>query len=78
MTVVWHVEDLKVSHKDHFEFTRLAEYLTDIYGGLKVYRGKLHDYLGMDLDYSEKGIGKVLIINYLNTVLREVPENLGT
>ena len=50
MTVVWHVNDFKVSHKDSFEVTKLGAYLHDIYRELKVNHGKLYYYLGMDLD----------------------------
>ena len=77
MTVVCHVNDLKVSHKDSFEVTRLAAYLNDICGDLKANQGKVHDYLGMYLDYSEEGIMKKSMIKYLNNVFRELPENLG-
>ena len=33
MTVIWHVDDLKVSCKDGFEITKLIHYLNKIYGG---------------------------------------------
>ena len=33
MTVVWHVDDLKVSHVNSFEITKFAGYLSIIYGG---------------------------------------------
>ena len=47
MTVTWHVDDLKVSHKDPFEITKFTAYLSSIYGKkLSVKRGKVHDYLG--------------------------------
>ena len=49
MTVVWHADDLKVLHKDLFEVTRLAAYLTGIYDDMKVNSEKLYKYLGMDL-----------------------------
>ena len=65
MTVVWHVENLKFSHRDPFEFTRLVEYLTDIYGGLKVNRGKVKNYLGMDLYYYEEVFLNLSMIKYL-------------
>ena len=56
MTVTWHVDDLKVSHKDPFEITKLAHFLSKIYGQkLVVHRGKYHDYLGMDLITLIKG-----------------------
>ena len=59
MTVVWHVENLKVSHKDSFI------YLTDIYGGLKVNCGKVQNYLGMDLYYYEEVFLNLSMIKYL-------------
>ena len=53
MTVTWHVGGLKVSHEDPFEITKFAHFLSKIYRQkLVVHRGKYHDYLGMDLDYS--------------------------
>ena len=55
--VVWHMDDLKVSHVDSFEITKFEGYLPSIYGGLIVHRGKLHDYLVMYLRY----IGQVTV-----------------
>ena len=77
MTVVWHVDDLKVSHKKDIEITKLAMYLNDIYTGLKVNQGKIHDYLGMNLDFSEDGNVKVSMILYLNEILHDFSELLG-
>ena len=77
MTVVWHVDDLKVSHKKAIEITKLAMYLDDIYPGLKVNQCKIHDYLGMNLDFSEDGNVKVSMIPYLLEILRHFPELLG-
>ena len=77
LTVVWHVDNLLVSHKDSFEITKLAVYLEDIYGGLLVKRGKVHDYLGMTLDFSKKRSLQVSMIPYLNNILQEFPEKLG-
>ena len=54
MTVTRHVENRKISHKDIYQTTKFAIYLSRIYGKkLAVQRGKVHDYLGMELDYSE-------------------------
>ena len=69
MTATWHVDELKVSHKDPLETTKFAHYLSLQYGKkLTVNRGKVHGYLGMDLDYSRKGEVKVSIIKYLQKV----------
>ena len=68
--MVWHVDDIKVSHKDPFEVTNFDQYLLIIYGEkLKVNRGKIHDYLGINLDYIETGVVKVLVIKYQQKVL---------
>ena len=56
MTVTWHVDNLKVSHKDPHQITKFSSYLSSIYGEkLAVKIGKVHDYIGMELDYSERG-----------------------
>ena len=53
MTGVWHVDDLKVLHKDPFEVTKFDKYLCIIYGNKpNLHRGKIHDYLGMGFYYS--------------------------
>ena len=55
MTVTWHVHDFKVSHVHGAEVDKFAQYLRDIYGDeLTHHTGNIHDYLGIDLDYSEK------------------------
>ena len=75
MTVVYPVDDLKVSHKDHFEVTKFSQCLLMIYcNKLKLHRVKIHDYLLMDFDYSEKGVLKVPIIKYLQKFLDKFPE----
>ena len=75
VTVTWHVDDLKVSHVDPFQVTRFAEYLASIYGEkLTVNRGKVHDYLGMDLDFSIKGKVKIGQIKYTRKMIDEFPK----
>ena len=77
MTVVFHVDDLKVSHKSDFEITRLANYLRDLCGKVKVSRGEKHNFLGMDLDFaSVPGVMQVSTIPYLNGMFCEFPEEL--
>ena len=50
-------------------------YLKGIYGkGLVVHCGKIHDYLGMDLDYIKDGKVKVCMIKYLIKVIQAFPE----
>ena len=74
MKFVWHFDDLKLSHKSEFDITRFTDYLVSIYGDLSSSRGKVHDYLGMNLDLSDKGKLQVSMIPYLINVLKEFPE----
>ena len=63
MTVPWHVDDLKVSYKESTEVTKFIRTLGGEYGdGLKVTRGNMPSYLGMDFDYSIKGTVKLSMI----------------
>ena len=62
MMVVWNVDNLKVSHVKSFETNKFSGYLSIIYGRLTVNRGKVHDYLVIDLDYSKQVTVKVSMI----------------
>jgi hypothetical protein len=79
MTVTWHVDDLKVSHEDPAEIAKFANYLAVIYGkALTVHRGKIHNYLGMDLDYMTKGKVGVSMIKYVDKILEGFSKELGS
>ena len=72
MTVIWHVDDLKLSHVDESENTKFAKWMKTMYGEkLTVHRGKIHDYLGMDMDWSKDGKVTISMIEYLYRILDE-------
>ena len=79
MTICWHVNDLKVSHVDKNAVTALALELAKLYGPkTKIARGRVHDYLGMQLDWgSSPGTMIVSMIKYLQKVIEEFPEVLN-
>ena len=68
--VIWPVDYLKVSHLDIFKIATVSVYLSSIYGGLIVHRGKVHGDLGMYLDHSKKGAVKLCMIKYLDILLQ--------
>ena len=74
--LVWHVDDLNVSHMDIFEITKFVRYLWSIYGGLTVPWGKVYDYLGMELNHIKKATVKLYTIKYLYSVLKELQYHL--
>ena len=59
--------DLKVSHKSKDEIMKLVNYIKGKYGeGLTVHDGHVHDYLGVDHDYSEKGVVKMSMMKHID------------
>ena len=66
-TICWHVDDLKISHKDPEVVTQVCNTLSKTYNNkCKIHRGGVHDYLGMDLDYeSDPGVLIISMIKYL-------------
>ena len=74
-TGIWHVDDLKCSHKKSFVNTKFAMWLGTIHGQkLTVKRGKIHDYLGMDLDWSVGGKVTISMIKYVYKILKDFIE----
>jgi hypothetical protein len=63
MTVTWHVNNLKVSHINPFQNTKFAVYLASIYSNrLVIHIGQVHNYLGMNFNFTKDGITEVSMI----------------
>jgi hypothetical protein len=78
-TIIWHVEDLKVSHFDTMDVTDVIQMLSDEFGKeapLTISRGHLHDCLEMTLDVSVPGKVKFAMENYVRDMLRELPDDM--
>jgi hypothetical protein len=76
---VSHVDDVKASHIDPKVNDKFDAWLNKTYGSLgevKTTRGPIHDYLGMIFDYSEKGIVKVDMCDYVKGMLDDFPFSL--
>ena len=77
LTLVWHVDDIKVSHVKPSIVTHMVEWLHETYervfddgsGLMKVSRGKLHEYLGMTLDFETKGKVTITMIPYVKEIV---------
>jgi hypothetical protein len=79
LTVAWHVDDLKISHVESAvvdEFIRDMESEFGKEAPLNQSRGKVHDYLGMTLDFSKPGEVVVTMINYIKGILHEAPKEM--
>ena len=74
-SVIFHVDNGLASHVNPIENTKLLIYLNKIYGdGITFTRGKKFNYLGMDMDYTEKKVLQVSMIPYIDGIIQEFPE----
>jgi len=75
-TVLWHADDLKISHKDKKIVDQFTEWVTNKYEDSEITKpksltGMVHDYLGITLDYSERGVGKLYMNEQIKKMLEE-------
>ena len=79
-TVMWHVDDLKISHIDRKAVEAVLGLLSKEFGNeapLTVCQEKAHDYLGMRIDYSEPGKVKFTMFDYVNGMLDTLPKDMS-
>ena len=55
-TIVFYVDDNKISHKDPQVVTDVINLISQHFGDLTVTRGKKHDFLGMNLEIKERKV----------------------
>ena len=74
-TVIWHVDDLKLSHVDKELVDEMIEWMKSLYrNDMRISRGKKHDYLGMNPEFSVKGQVAVTMVDYLKGELSDLEE----
>jgi hypothetical protein len=79
-TILWHVDDLKISHVDPEVNTTILGLIDAEFGKeapLTVTRGKIHEYLGMTLDFTTKGKVKIIMIDYAKKMIIDIPEEFA-
>jgi Reverse transcriptase (RNA-dependent DNA polymerase) len=78
-TVLWHVDDLKISHVDPNVVTSVIKQLEAEFGKeapLTIMRGKVHDYLGMTLDYSLDDKVQIKMFDYIDNMVKDLPADM--
>ena len=76
---LFHVDDLKLSHKDsrvNGEFETWIQKNYGQQGRVAQHCGKIHEYLGMEIDYLKKGKVKFGMINYVESLIKDFPMKL--
>ena len=73
LMVTWHIDDLKISHKLKKVVDDFVKWLDKTYsdenGKVTVTEGDRHSYLGMVLDYSQKGAVKIDMTEYVKKMI---------
>jgi hypothetical protein len=78
-TIIWHVDDLKISHEEMNVVGQVISKLKAEFGNeapLSITRGKIHDYLGMRIYYYRPGKVDITMIPYIENMLAELPEGM--
>jgi hypothetical protein len=79
LTVAWHVDDLKILHISAKVVDDFIADLNSEFGKetpLSKSRGKVHDYLGMTLDFSVPGQVMVTMIDYIKMICMDLPKGM--
>ena len=76
-TIVFHVDDLKISHVDEEVVSSIIKDLSNRFGDimpLSVSRGKVHGYMGMTFDYTTPGKLTITMYDYINSIIENAGE----
>jgi len=78
-TIIWHVDDLKISHVEKKVVEHIIDKLNKKFGEyspLSTSRGKILEYLGMTLEYMTKGKITLSIYESIKKLLTELPSDM--
>jgi hypothetical protein len=79
MTVVWYVDDLKISHANVFVVDDVVNLVKEELGKdleVTVRLGKVHDYLGIRFNFTQTGRVTMTMHNYISELINACPDNL--
>ena len=68
-TIIWHVDNLKISHAEKAVVENIPKELNIL---IRTTRGKVLEYLGMTINYRKKGKVQFSMKEYINKFLEEV------
>ena len=81
LTVQAHVDDLQVSSEDSEAIDELIKDLYDVFktkfNSLTVTKGKVHNYLGINIDYGNENYVKLTMYDYIEDILKEARKDMN-
>ena len=75
VTITIYVDDVKISCTDPSVVDNVLDFLKKVYKTISIQRGKQLEYLGMRLNYEEKGKVKIDMINMIKEITSGLPED---
>lgn len=78
-TILWHVDDMKISHVATATVTDVIAMIDERFGKeapIAISRGKTHAYLGMTLDFGKPGKVMISMYDYIEGMLKESPPDM--
>ena len=75
-TIIWHVDDLKISHRSEAVVKDIISRLEVKYGKMSLKIGKIHTYVGMNIEYNDNGTVSIEMKDYLLEAIKDFPEEL--
>ena len=79
-TILWHVDNLNMSHVDSNIVSRVIDDIDAEYGyivKMTIVQGKTNKLLGMTIDYFSQGKLILSMVNYIGDMINEIPEDIS-
>ena len=76
-TIRWYVNNNFLSHKDTKVVDEIINMVEGYFPGLSVERGKILNFLGMELRFFEDGKASIGTVQYLKGMIKSLEEELG-
>ena len=76
-TILWHVDDIKVSHHKKAVVDNILRQFAKVFGKLTVCHGDKHEYVGMDIFFPRNGTVEITTPGYVEKLQKLFPEKLN-
>ena len=77
-TIVWYVDDNKLSHVDKNVVSDVIKSVEDFYGPLVTTRGRKHTFLGMSIEFCKNGSVKIGMREHIKEAIDVFGEDVST
>ena len=77
LTIVWFVDDTKISHVDPKTVDWLLEKIEEEYGKLSITRGNKHTFVGIDFEIMSDGKVKIITKDYITEAIEDFGEDVS-